>query len=325
MPIRNRFNDALRVLLSVFLLSTAFAQNGFPNKPITVIVGTPPGASDQMVRSISDSLQAQLGQPLVVINKVGANGVLAVNSVINSSPDGYTLMFGSMSTMTMNPFVYSSAKYSATDNLIPVAQYATYPMMWVASKKSGIRSLNEMINFAKQKQQDFFVGHIGEGGMAALVERSLFDKYGLKPTYVTYPGNAQTVMAMQANDIQISVEPFILAVSQSKGGLFTPLGVTSSERNKAMPDLPSATELGMMDFGMDAWFGFFAPKNTPTSIINKLNLAINNALSESKTRAAIEEAGGVIKQLDARGFSKIVSDDIQRFSTMIPASGVVPK
>jgi len=323
------FSKPLSVLLlsasALVLCTPIHAQTPYPYKPITEIVGTPPGASDQMVRLVSDSVQAQLGQPFVVINKVGANGVLAVNSVINASPDGYTLMFGSMSTMTMNPFVYAAAKYNATEDLVPVAQHATYPMMWVASKKSGIRSLHEMINYGKQKPNEFFVGHIGEGGMAALIERAFFDKHGLKATFVTYPGNAQTVMAMQANDIQISVEPFILAMPQSRNSLFTPLAVTSTERNKTMPELPSATEAGLSDFGMDAWFGFFAPKGTPSAITNKLNGAINKALQEPKIKNSIEDGGGVIKLMEAKAFGKQVADDLQRFSSMIPASGVAPK
>jgi tripartite-type tricarboxylate transporter receptor subunit TctC len=322
LPVRLRLVGFALILLA--FSTVASTQTEFPTKPITVVVTTPPGGTDQMVRMLSDSVQAQIGQPLVVVNRVGVNGVIAINSVMSAQADGHTILFASMSAMTMNPFVYNTAKYNAAEDLIPIAQHAVYPMMWIASKKSGITSMADMLRYAKQNPDKFFVGNIGEGGMAALVQRLYFDKHGIKPTYVPYAGNPQTVMALQSNDIQISVEPYLLALQQARQGLYTPLATTSAERNKTMPDLPTVKEAGM-DFGLDAWFGFFAPKGTSQAVILKLNTAINKALQEPRIKQYFEEGGGAIRPLDPISFSKVVADDHKRFSSLVPSSGLLPK
>ncbi|VCU69618.1 Tripartite tricarboxylate transporter family receptor [Pigmentiphaga humi] len=322
-PARRSMLARMGALAGATLLGgRALAQGDFPARPVSVVVGTPPGVSDQMVRMVGESVQEQLGQPFVVLTKTGANGLISVNYVSNAPPDGYTLLFGSMSTLTMNPFVYANARYNPTVDLVPVAQHAVYPMLWTASKKSGITSLKELVAYAKANPGRFFVGHHGEGGMSYLTQYRFFQRHDVKPVYVPYGGNAQTLVALQANDIQASVEPFLVALPQARNGMFTPLAVTSVERNRALPDVPGFMEDGMSDYGMEAWFGFFAPKGMPAELVNKLNGAINKALLDPKVRRLVEEGGGVLRPVDAGAFAQTVAADYKRFSAWIPEAGV---
>lgn len=327
-PIIKQLLLAAAGIFSTISWGTAYSNNvdSYPEKPISITIGSAPGAIDTLVRMLTESLADKLGQPVVVLNKPGANGLLAVEDVRQSKPDGYNILFATTSTMVINPFVYKSANYHAAEDFEPIGHHTFMPMVWIANKESGFKNLGDVIRAAKENPDSVFMGNHGAGGAAAILETAFAKVHDLDIVLVPHPSAAQSIMRLLANDVQVNVETLSTIMPRIKQNEVTPLAITGGTRLDSLPDVPSWTEFGMPeDHGILFWYGFFAPKGTPKPIVDKLNEAINDAVQQPKVRDFMESMGGTIVPLSSDEFRNQVIKDRDFFARLLPTLDISPQ
>lgn len=298
----------------------------FPTKPITVTVGSTPGGFDTLVRMLADSMAATLGQPVIVSNRPGANGMLGADTVRRSAPDGYNILFATNSTMVINPLVYKAATYSALNDFEPIGQHTQMPMVWIANKQTSFHTLEDVIAFAKKNPGLLKASNHGPGGGAALYENLLAKQYGLEINQVPHPSASQSILRLMAGDVQVGVETLSTIMPRIANGDVRPLAITGSSRVTSLPQVPSWTE-GTMParYGSLAWYGFFAPKGTPSDVVAKLNAAINKALQEPRTRENITTVwGGSIASQTPEEFRAFLRKETDFYQDVVKSIGLTP-
>lgn len=275
----------LTTLAAAVFLSTALIgpdARAYPEKPITVIAQQPPGSgSDAMTRIWAECVAQKVAQPLVVQNKPGANGILAINNLKGQPADGYTVMSIGMSQMTITPYVYKNMPYDPAKDFSGVTVFGATPMILTASADSGIKNLDDLAAHAKAAAGGVNFGSPGKGSPAHLLTTALVSKIKAPGTHVPFVGEGAGVTALIGNQIQIMTLVSGTALPQVKAGKLVPIALFASQRSPAFPDVPAITELlDAQDLARQAWIGVVAKKGTPIAAIRSLNDATRQCLND---------------------------------------------
>lgn len=226
----------LMLLASTVVASTSWAQqDAYPSKPITVTVGSGPGGLDVMVRMLTESLSVTLGQPVIVMNRPGANGAISADYVKRLPPDGYNILFVPGSVMAISPVVNKAAKYNAIDDFEAIAQHAQMPMIWIANKDSSFYSLGDVITYAKMNPGKLTVAYHGPGGGAMIYETLLARKYSIKWLQVPHTTSSFSIQRLIAGDVSVSVETLSTVMPFIESGAVRPLAVVGKTRLSNLP------------------------------------------------------------------------------------------
>jgi len=263
----------------------------YPDKPVRVIVSSAPGGIDTIVRLIAPALQDRTGQPFVVENRAGANGILGVQAVTSAAPDGYTILFTTISTLTINPVVYASLPYHPLKDLEPIALHATLPMVWVAHPARGFKSLKDVIAYARANPGKLNVGNPGNGSFGHLLQEALRKKHNIDVTLVPFKTTPQAMTETLAGRVDLCVDNVSNLMPHISQGKLTPLAVTSRQRSSALPAVASWLEDGSGEFEAVAWYAFMAPKGTSQSVLDKLNAEITAAIESPAARKYLQSTG----------------------------------
>jgi tripartite-type tricarboxylate transporter receptor subunit TctC len=254
------------------LLPTLSAAQDYPKRPITAVVPVAAGgAFDALARAWADHLSRSMGAPVVVDNKTGANGSVAAAFVAKQPADGYTLLFGSTSNMSLNPFSYKSLPYNPTRDFDPVLMLGSSSQVLVANPNSGIKSLDDLVRLAKAKPGTINFGSAGKGNSTHLYVEFVAQHFGLDLVHVPYRGAAPALLGVMAGDTQFMSDAVVTASTQAKLGKVVPIAVIGAKRSPALPQVPTILELGVKDFPIGGWYGVMAPKGTPKAVIERLN------------------------------------------------------
>jgi tripartite-type tricarboxylate transporter receptor subunit TctC len=283
-----RWRVAFSALALVLVpLSGAFAQN-YPARPIKLIVPFPPGnASDVAARLLSERLQRRLGQPVIIENKPGGSGIVAVQSVTSAEPDGHTLLVTSLSPMVLNPALYKKLPYDTARDLAPVALIGYTALMFIANKDMPVNSMAEAVALIKANPGKFSTGHIGPGSLSQLSMEALKRSLGLDMVAVPYKGSAAAITDLMGGSIHFMSDAQTSANAQVNAGTIKALAVTTSSRSSFQPNLPTLKESGLpslSDSDFTAWVGMLAPAKTPPAIVERLNREINAILADPEMR-----------------------------------------
>jgi tripartite-type tricarboxylate transporter receptor subunit TctC len=278
-------------LAGATLPSTALHAQSYPDRPVKVIVSSAPGGIDTIVRLIAPALQERAGQPFVVDNKAGANGILGVQAVTSSPADGYTILFTTISTLTINPFVYQSLPYHPLKDLEPIALHATLPMVWVAHPARGFRNLKDVVAYAKANPGKLTIGNPGNGSFGHLLQEALRKKHAIDVTLVPFKTTPQAMTETLAGRVDVCVDNLSNLMPHISQDKLVPLAVTSRQRSSVLPKVASWLEEGVADFEAVAWYAFMAPKGTPQMIVEKLNADITAAIQSPAARKYLESTG----------------------------------
>jgi tripartite-type tricarboxylate transporter receptor subunit TctC len=263
---------ALACVSASVLLPTLSAAQDYPKRPITAVVPVAAGgAFDALARAWADHLSKSMGTAVVVDNKTGANGSVAAAFVAKQPADGYTLLFGSTSNMSLNPFSYKSLPYNPTRDFDPVLMLASSSQVLVANPNSGIKSLDDLVRLAKAKPGTINFGSAGKGNSTHLYVEFVAQHFGLDLVHVPYRGAAPALLGVMAGDIQFMSDAVVTASTQAKLGKVVPIAVIGAKRSPALPQVPTILELGVKDFPIGGWYGVMAPKGTPRAVIDRLN------------------------------------------------------
>ncbi|MDP9877712.1 tripartite-type tricarboxylate transporter receptor subunit TctC [Variovorax boronicumulans] len=282
--------------LALGLGVTAMAQgSAYPNKPIRLVVPYPPGgATDVAARMLSPRLQEELGQTVVVENRPGAGGNIAMYNVVQSGADGYTLAMTLTGMLSINPVIYKKAGFAASD-FVPVARVSLAPLLLVVPEKSPYKSVQDLLAAGKKAGKGGMAyGSAGAGGLSHLASESINGHANGNFTHVPYKGGAPLVQALMANEVAWGLLGTGDARSFVQSGKLKAIGQLRNGRSELWPDIPTLTEQGVpggVDF--DVWFGVVAPAKTPAPVVKLLGEKIAKITAEPAFRQRLNDLGGV--------------------------------
>ena len=314
---------ALLVACALAIVSPAQAQSDYPNRPLRLIVPFPPGGSTDIVgRVVAQKLSERLGQTVVVENRAGAGGTLGADIAAKAPADGYTLSIGTTSTHAVAAGAYSKLAYHPVRDFAPISLVAVTPYLLVVNPQAGVKNLKEFVAQAKANPGKLNYGSAGIGSTTHLAMEMLKATAQLDIVHVPYKGNAQTDLAVLANEIQTVFGSMPALLQHVKGGKLTPLAVGSAARSPALPDVPTVAEQGYAGFEVELWLGVFAPAGTPAPVIARLHREIAAIAATPDFKAAMEKNGAEAASNTPAQFLKMVESEAERYTKVVKALGV---
>jgi tripartite-type tricarboxylate transporter receptor subunit TctC len=306
----------------VLSLAGAAGAQEFPNKPIQLVVPFAPGGFVHAVAlMMSDGMSKVLGQPVVVVNQPGANGIVAANAVARAAPDGYTVFLPTASILTINPHLYKQVQYDPHADFVPIGQIVSTSNLFVVSATSGIKTFRELVDRARSRPEAVSYGSSGAGSIQHISGEALQQQARLKMTHVPYKGIAPALADVIGGNLTM-VFSDASALPHVKAGKLIALAVSP----RALPDLPgvpsvteAATAAGLPQFQPPTlWYGLVAPKGTPASVIARLNSAMAETLKRPDVRERMVAAGAVVAENTApEAFGAMIRADHTRYGTLI--------
>lgn len=301
-----KFKLALLSMAALTQLTQA-QPTEFPTRAITLVVNANPGGNqDQWARVLATKMGTVLGQPVVVLNKAGAGGAVALTYLANAKPDGYTIGSVQTSSLILLPRREKTA-YSLTD-FTYIAGAADQPYCLCVSEASPIKSLSDLKTVAQKKSGQLTFGHNGIGHITELIGEATFRTLGVQAVGVPYKGDSEIVLAMRGGHIDIGSLASSFA-PQARAGVVIPLAIAAKKRLAAFPDVPLVTDLGVpLDPRLTGLIGYAAPKGLPPDIANKLQAAMAEAIKSDEFKAAVEKYDSTLNYQTGATFAKEVEE-----------------
>lgn len=313
----------MKLLLAVAMLALSTqASAAFPEKSVKIIIGFPAGGPlDTHARVLADQLTKILGQPVLIDYKPGAGGTIGADFVSKSAPDGYTLLMANTGTMVINPFLYKNS-YETLRDFTPIARTAQQPLALVVSPAVPAKTLGEFIAYAKANPGKLNYGSAGTGGISHLVPEMLQTATGMQIVHVPYKGSAPAFTDLLAGQVQFIAESIPQVAQYVKIGKVRALAMTGSERNAAIPDVPTMKEAGVKDFEVVGFYGVLAPPKMPADVTTILTQAFEKALASEEVRTRMISQGADPAYLDAASFSAYLKTELGRWGAAVKKAGV---
>ncbi|QNP50640.1 tripartite tricarboxylate transporter substrate binding protein [Diaphorobacter aerolatus] len=313
---------ALGVAAFAAPLQSSFAQDNYPAKPIRLIVPFPPGGgTDMIARAVAQKMSDQNKWNIVVDNRPGAGGNLGVDAAAKASPDGYTLVMGQTSNLAINPSLYAKLPYDPIKDLVPVALVSSAPIVMATGVSSKYKTFPEVVAASKNKPDALTLGYSGNGTVAHLAGEQAENAAGIKLRHVPYKGAAQAMTDLMGGNIDLYMSAIPTLLGHVRNGKLRPVVVTSLKRSPQLPDTPTLAELGYKDFEAISWYGVLAPAGTPAPIVDKLNKAINDALTQPDVVEKLRSEGGDVLGGTSQKFSQLLRAEVPRWSKIVKDSG----
>ena len=270
----------------------SFAQpDAYPAKPIRLIVGYPAGgASDVAARIVGQKLSERMGQSIVVDNRPGSAGNIGADAVAKANPDGYTLLFGTIS-LAVNPSLYPKMSYDPLKDLRAVSMISSTPFLLVTNPASPYDSVKALLDDAKRNPGAINYATAGNGSGSHLFTALLVKTAGIQLTHVPYKGAAPAMNDVLGNQIPVTFDNIMTTLSLVKAGKLRALAVSTRERSSVAPNVPTLDESGVKGFDATAWFGLFAPTGTSDAIVDRLNKELAKVLNDPPVMARLNELG----------------------------------
>lgn len=293
------------------------AQN-FPEKPIKIVVGFPPGGgSDLMARSIGDRLSTALNQPVIVENKPGAGSSIAASYVSQSKPDGYTILFAQAANMGVAPALRPNLNYDPLKSFAPITRLVSAPLVIVGPSTLQAKTLKELIAMAVAKPGALSYGSPGAGTAGHLAGEMFASEAKVKIVHVPYKGQAAAITDMIGGRIEMYFSTLAVVKPHVEGGKIRAFAVTSSDRSPAFPNVPTVAEAGVKGFEIENWYGLAAPAGTPPAVINILNREVLKILKDPKVVSDLSKEGGIIRPDTPEQFAKFLAADVPRWKKIV--------
>lgn len=314
----------LGVVLAVFAVAFAFpAAAAWPEKPIKVLIGYAPGGStDVVARLLAPKLGEKLGQPIVIENKPGGAGDFAGELLLQSPPDGYTLLMTTVALHAINPGLYKQ-RFHPLNDFTPVALVCSYPMIMIGSPQTTFKTLGELKELSAKAPT--FYASSGVGSPGHLSGELLVRGLNANITHVPYKGGAPSVMAIMSGEAQVNFATLPAVVPQIRGGKVRAIGLASKERNPAVPEVPTMTELGLADFDVGTWSGLVGPKGMPADVVQKINSAVFEVVNDPAIRKRLVDEGAEIRLMTPAEFAAFMRQENARWVKVVKDAGITPQ
>jgi tripartite-type tricarboxylate transporter receptor subunit TctC len=321
-----RMRQAARLLFSCFILAgatAAAAQGGYPNRPITIVIGfSAGGTTDIIARLISDELRKALGQPIVIENKPGAGGNIGADIVAKAKPDGYTLLMGSVGPLAINASLYKRMPYDNLKDLAPITLVAHVPNMLVVNPRTvPAQTFQEFVALAKANPGKYFYASTGSGTSSHLSGVLLNLQAGLDLTHVPYKGAVALNDVLSGESVQCMFATIPSAVQLVRGGKLRALAVTSLQRSGGVPDVPTIAESGFPGFDASSWFGLVGPAGLPREIALRLQGEVARILKDPALRERFIQQGADPVGNTPDEFGQYMKNETAKWAKIVKASG----
>ena len=309
------------LLLCAALAPPAWAQP-FPSKPVKLVIPFPPGGSlDNVGRLLAQKISESWGQQVVIENKPGAGGNIGADAVAKSPPDGYTVVMGALSTHAVNPSLYATMPYDAVKDFSPLSLVAITPNVLIVKTATPIASVKDLVAYAKSHPGKTNFGS-GSNGSAGHLAGELFKiETGTDVMHIPYKGGAPALAALLAGDTQFMFDNLANAMAQVKGGTVRAIAVTTAQRSKLVPDLPTMAEGGLAGFDISTWFGLMAPAGTPPDVVARWNAEIVKALNAPDVREKMLAQGAEPAPMSPQEFAAFIAKERDKYAKIVKASG----
>ena len=307
----------------VALSAGAAAAQGYPTKPIRLLVPLAAGSTADIVsRFAGQELSKALGQPVVIENKPGAGGTIAMAELARAAPDGYTIAFASQGTLVFNQAIYAKPGYDSIKDFVPVAFVGGVSNVMIVPPGSAVAKPSDIVAAAKAKPGEVTFSSGGAGTSHHLSGVLFGQLTGTQLVHVPYKGAPQGVQAVMAGEVAMGFFNTPTVIAQIKGGSVKPLGVTSLTRSPLLPNVPTLDEQGIRGYEVNTWFGFVAPAGTPADVVGKLNAEFNRIFASAEAKEKLGPQGfDLAPPMAPAAFGKVIADDLAKWVPIVKASG----
>lgn len=319
-----RFSTIAKVLVTALSVSvtasTAYAEDRWPTKPISLIVPyAPGGTSDVLARILAAKLHAKLGQSVIVENKPGAGGNIGTNLVAKAKPDGYTFLVGSSGPIVIAGALYPKLPYKPETDFTPVSPLAKASFVVAVNAKSGLNSIQDIINKGKTGQISF--GSAGSGSPQHIIGEMFNVEARTKLQHIPYKGSGPLLNDLVGGQVALAFENPLPIMPQVKAGNIKVLAITSAQRSPLFPDIPTLAESGVKGFDAQPWYGMLAPAGLPNDIAERMNSAVQAVLSSPDVVAQLKAQGAEPMTMKPAQFRTLIGADIRKWSEAVKLSG----
>jgi len=314
-------------LLILLASATAFhhahaASSTFPTRPVRWVVPYPAGGpTDLLARFVGQKTGEILGQQTVVDSRPGANSIIGTEIVAKAQPDGHTLLLA-LPAFTINPGVYRKLPYDTARDFVPVTQIASASYLALVSAKLPIKSVSDLVAMAKAQPGKLSFGSGGTASPAHLAMELFSRRAGIDMVHVPYKGGAPALVDLVGGRIQVMVNPALSSLPFVKSGQLRVIGVTSAERSSLLPEVPTIAESGLTGYNVSTWYGLFAPKGTPASIVKLTYSAVHKALQDAQIREQLRKFDATPVGNTPEQFAKFVQDELKTWMEIIKAANI---
>jgi tripartite-type tricarboxylate transporter receptor subunit TctC len=308
-------------LVLVFLAAAAAAQQ-YPSRPIRMLIPFTAGsAADIIARAMEPQLRERLGQPVVIDNRGGAGGNIAAELTAKATPDGYTVMMGTIGTHAINHSLYSKLSFHPVRDFTPIARVGESPNVLVTTPRVPVNTVKEFIAYAKANPGKLNYSSSGAGTSVHLSGELFNSMAGVKTIHVPFKGAAESLTALLGGQVDFSFASLSSAIPFIKAGKLKGFAVTGAERSPSMPELPSMSEAGLPGFAAVAWYGIVGPAGIPPAVAATLTKASLQALETKEVRDRLFASGVEVRPGTPQEFAKLIKTEMEKWARVVKESG----
>ena len=316
----------IKTLAAAALLATgvgaAVAQDGYPNKPLTMVVPfSAGGTTDILARIVGQALGQELGQTIIIENKPGAGGNIGAQQAARAKADGYTLFMGTVGTHAINQALYKKLPYDPIKDFTPLSRVANVPNLLVAHPSRPYKTVKEMIEYGKKHPNEITYGSPGSGA-SPHVSGALFQSMtGVELTHVPYKGSAPAISDLLGNQIAVMFDNMPSAIQHVRSGKLRPIAVTTAKRSPELPDVPTIAEAGVPGYEATSWFGLWSVAGTPQPVLDKLHASLSKVLKDPAVAKKIADQGGEVVIETPAQFDAFIKSEAAKWGKVVKESG----
>lgn len=303
------------------------AHAAYPERPVRLVVPFPAGgATDLMARNLAQRLAERLGQPVVVDNRAGAGGGLGAEAVATATPDGYTLLFATMGSLTINPSLYKSLRYDPLKSFEPISLTHATANLLVVQPSLPVRSVAELVELARKRPGELNFASAGNGTTSHLAGELFKSLAKVDMVHIPYKGSAPAMTDFLGGRVSMMFDTASNFVEHAKTGKVRPLGVTSRKRLAQMAAVPSIAETpGLEEFEVSLWLGVLAPAGTPADTVRALHGALEAVLQQPEVQRPMAEAGIEVRGSTPEAFRALIRADLAKWAAVVRRAGLQPE
>ncbi len=301
--------------------STALAQ-GYPQRPVRLVVPYPPGSGTDIVgRIMAQKLSEGWGQQVVVDNRPGAGAIIGVDAVAKAAPDGHTIGIADTGPLAINPALYAKLPYDPVKDLAPVTVVANLPFMLVVHPSVPANNVQELLALARSKPGQINYASVGNGSAVHLATELFKTRAGINLTHIPYKGSAPALQGVLSGEASVMFVNLLSAMPLVKSGKLRALAAASGTRIAAMPELPTIAESGVPGYEYQIWFGIVAPAGTPKATVDRLNQDLRRVIALPEVRAVFDKGGFEPVGSTVEGFTSLIPREIDRWGKLVRETG----
>jgi tripartite-type tricarboxylate transporter receptor subunit TctC len=321
---KREFLKSLLVLSCGLAVLAPVAQaQSYPTKPIRLIVPFPPGGgNDVIARVIAQKLGERLGQQVIVDNRAGANGIVGLQALMQSPPDGYTLAVGAAGPLAVNPSLYDKLPYDPLKDFSPITNMVNYPLLLVVHPSVPVKTTQDLINLAKAKPKQLYFASPGSGNSGHLAGELLNSMANVQTVHVPYKGQGPALSDLISGQVQMLYSSIPSVLPQVKSGQLNALAVGSAKRVPSLPDIPTISESGVPGYEAYSWVGMVAPAKTPKDIVNRLNREIVDILKQKDVSEKLNQQGALPVGDSPEQFGAYIKTEIEKWGAVVRAANI---